>query len=64
MNVRSPHTLAALALFVAGAALADARGDAIKAFDTRQDRVALGLLQAAAKAAPMIRDRNNRCSCQ
>ncbi|MGQ0586271.1 MAG: tetratricopeptide repeat protein [Gammaproteobacteria bacterium] len=44
--------LAALALLSSGAVGADARGDAIKAFDTRQDRVALGLLQAAAKAAP------------
>jgi tetratricopeptide (TPR) repeat protein len=44
--------LSALVLLASGSALADARTDAIKAFESRQDRVALGLLQAAAKAAP------------
>jgi tetratricopeptide (TPR) repeat protein len=47
-----PTALAALALLASAGVSADGRADAIKAFETRQDRVALGLLQAAAKAAP------------
>ncbi|MGH8441811.1 MAG: tetratricopeptide repeat protein [Nevskiaceae bacterium] len=52
MNKHLLLALAALALLAGGAVRADGRADAIKAFETREDRTALALLQAAAKAAP------------
>ena len=52
MNLRPLRALAALALFTAGTAFADGRADAIKAFESRQDRAALAQLESLAKAAP------------
>jgi tetratricopeptide (TPR) repeat protein len=43
---------AAILLLACGAAGADARGDAIRAFEQRQDRAALEQFEALAKAAP------------
>lgn len=50
--VRRSFAVAVLGLLAVTEAGADARGDAIRAFEQRQDRVALGMLQAAVKAAP------------
>jgi len=44
--------IAVLALLISGAAHADARADAIKAFGQRQDRAALAQFEALATAAP------------
>jgi tetratricopeptide (TPR) repeat protein len=52
MNKLLLPAAAALALLAGGEALADARADAIKAFDARQDRAALAQLQALAKTTP------------
>jgi tetratricopeptide (TPR) repeat protein len=50
MKTRFP--VVPVSLLFAGAAGADARSDAIQAFESRQDRAALAQLQAAVKAAP------------
>jgi tetratricopeptide (TPR) repeat protein len=52
MKLNLSTALAVLALLAGTPALADARADAIKAFEARQDRAALAQLQALAKAAP------------
>lgn len=52
MNIRVSTALAVLALLASTPALADARTDAIKAFEARQDRAALAQLEALAKASP------------
>lgn len=50
MKTRFPVVL--VAVLFAGVAGADERGDAIKAFESRQDRAALAQLEALAKATP------------
>ena len=50
MSVR--FLAAALALLACGAAAAEPRADAVKAFEARQDRAALAQFEALAKAAP------------
>lgn len=52
MTKLSRAAFAAAVLLVSGAARADARAEAIKAFETRQDRAALAQLEALAKASP------------
>ena len=50
--MRATHAALALALLACGAAHADERASAIKAFEQRQDREALAQFEALAKAAP------------